>query len=300
MKNNGTGAVASVEESCRRAGELLVWLRGYAGDRINSRLIDERRCIPPHIILDFGNHGVLGLPVPEAYGGLGLRIVDYMRVLEQLAAIDLTLAMVVFAHCTNGIRPIQYYARPALRDELLPKLATGRELAAFALSEPGAGSHVGGMGSYARPDGRGGWQLRGWKRWNASSWAGLISVFVRVVGSEGRLSGLTGFVVRQGDPGLRIGAEALTTGLRGSVQNSLFLDDVPRRTRAVAGRAWPGHGSRRGYPDDRPALPILHQLGWLEAVCAAHRPIRQTTGHLVGAVDRKPGGLADAGRARWG
>ena len=114
---------AAAETSRRRADELIGWLRGYAADRINSRLIDERRCIPPYIILDFGNRGLLGMQVPEAYGGLGLRHVDHLRVLEQLGAIDLTLALVVFIHGTNGIRPIQYYATPALREEMLPRLA---------------------------------------------------------------------------------------------------------------------------------------------------------------------------------
>ncbi len=189
--------------------------------------MDERRCIPPYILLDFGNRGLMGMQVPEAHGGLGLRHVDSLRVLEQLAAIDLTLATVVFLNATNGIRPIQGYATPPLREELLPRLARGRELASFALSEPAAGANVGGIATQARPDGRGGWRIRGMKRWNSSSWAGVISIFARLVNDGGRPGALTGFVVRQGSPGLRIGPEALTMGLRGSVQNSLFLDDVP-------------------------------------------------------------------------
>ena len=79
------------------------------------------------------------MQVAEAHGGLGLRHADHLRVLEQLAAIDLTLALVVFNHGTNGTRPIQGYATPAVRDELLPRLASGREMATFALSEPGRG-----------------------------------------------------------------------------------------------------------------------------------------------------------------
>jgi acyl-CoA synthetase (AMP-forming)/AMP-acid ligase II/alkylation response protein AidB-like acyl-CoA dehydrogenase len=217
---------AEKEVSRQRADGLISWLREYSTDRINSRLIDERRCIPPYVILDFGNRGVLGMQVPEAYGGLGLRHVDCLRVLEQLAAIDLTLASVVFLNGTNGIRPIQGYATPAVREELLPRLASGRELASFALSEPVAGANVGGIASEARSDGLGGWRLRGLKRWNSSSWAGVVSVFARLVDDGGRLGGLTGFVVRQGSPGLVIGPEALTMGLRGSVQNTLYLNDV--------------------------------------------------------------------------
>jgi hypothetical protein len=231
---------ALADVSRRRADDLIGWLRGYAADRINSRLMDERRCIPPYVILDFGNHGMLGMSVPESHGGLGLRHADALRVLEQLAAIDLTLATVVFLNATNGIRPIQCHAATALRDELLPRLATGRELASFALSEPGAGSNMGGIASRATPDGKGGWRLRGLKRWNSASWAGVVSVFVRLVDEAGRLRGLTGFAVRQGSPGLRVGPEALTTGLRASVQNSLYLDDVPVGPEHLLGE--PGRG----------------------------------------------------------
>jgi hypothetical protein len=86
----------------------------------------------------------------------------------------------------------------------------------------------------------GGWLLRGVKRWNASSWAGVVSVFVRMLEADGKLGGLSGLAVRQGTPGLRIGPEALTTGLRGSVQNSLFLQDVPVGPENLLGE--PGKG----------------------------------------------------------
>jgi acyl-CoA synthetase (AMP-forming)/AMP-acid ligase II/alkylation response protein AidB-like acyl-CoA dehydrogenase len=226
---NGTPAVAgaAAEVSRRRGDDLIGWLREYAADRINSRLMDERRCIPPYILLDFGNRGLLGMQVAETYGGLALRYADFFRVLEQLAAIDLTLGAVVFLNNSNGIRPIQHFATPALRDELLPLLARGRELASFALTEPGAGSNLGGLACVARPAGEAGWRLRGVKRWNASSWAGVVSVFARLAEPDGRPGAVTGFAVRQGSPGLRVGPEALTVGLRGSVQNALYLHDVP-------------------------------------------------------------------------
>ena len=237
---NGIAAFEARDISRRRADVLVGWLREYASNRINSRLIDERRCIPPYIILDFGNRGLLGMQVPEAFGGLGLTHADNLRVLEQLGAIDLTLALVVFNHGVNGIRPIKGYATPAIRDEWLPRLANGREMAGFALSEPAAGVNVGRIASEARADGSGGWRIRGLKRWNSSSWAGVISVFARVIDERGRPGGLTGFVVRQGSPGLRIGAEALTMGMRGSVQNSLFLNDVAVGAEHVLGQ--PGRG----------------------------------------------------------
>lgn len=217
---------AAADVSRRRADALMEWLRAYAEVRIDSRLFDERRCVPPYVILDLGNRGLLGMQIPEAFGGLALRYVDFFRVLEQLSAIDLSLASLVFIHNANGIRPIMGYATPSKRAELLPILASGRELSAFCLTEPVAGSNLPNLETTATPDGRGGWRIRGAKRWNASGWAGIVSVFARTVGEAGRLGQVTGFVVRQGMPGLRVGPESLTMGVRSIMQNSLFFEDV--------------------------------------------------------------------------
>ncbi len=116
-----------------------------------------------------------------------------MRVLEQLSAIDLSLASLVFIHNANGIRPIVGYATPAMREELLPVLAQGRELSAFALTEPVAGSNLPGIATVAVPDGQGGWRLRGVKRWNGSGWAGVVSVFARQVDAERQARTCDGF-----------------------------------------------------------------------------------------------------------
>ena len=217
---------AAPEISQKRADDLIDWLRHYAEERIDSRLIDERRCLPPYIILDFGNQGIMGLQIPEQYGGLGLNNRDFLRFFEQLAAIDISIASLLFIHNANGIRPLMGYATPAMRDELLPILAKGRELAAFTLTEPAAGSNLPSLGTLAIPDGKGGWKLRGVKRWNGSGWAGVINVFARTVDENGKIGHPTGFVVRQGTAGLKVGPEALTMGVRGIMQNTLYFDDV--------------------------------------------------------------------------
>jgi hypothetical protein len=118
-------------------GEVTAWLREYAATRLNSRLMDERRDPGAACDPDFGNHGVLGLQVAPALGGIGLGHRDALRVIEQLGAIDQTLAMMTIVHNTLGIGPIRDHATPALRDALLPVLASGRELVAFAITEPG-------------------------------------------------------------------------------------------------------------------------------------------------------------------
>jgi acyl-CoA synthetase (AMP-forming)/AMP-acid ligase II/alkylation response protein AidB-like acyl-CoA dehydrogenase/acyl carrier protein len=228
------------DKSRRRRVELVEWLRLYANERINSQLISERRCIPPYIVLDMGNRGILGMNVPERFGGIDLKLTDTMLVLEQLAAIDLTLASFVGVQNALGIPPIMKYATDQVRNELLPLVASGRELAAFALSEPGAGSNPLALSAIGLP-GENCWHLRGEKTWIGSgSWAGVISVFVQLLDERQQKRGITGFVLRQGMPGLKQGAEALTLGMRGMVQNRILLNDVPVRKEQLLGE--PGAG----------------------------------------------------------
>ena len=232
-----------VENSRTRADALLVWLREYAERCINSRLIDERRCVPPNIVLDLGNRGVFGLQSAETYGGLHLNHSDTMRVYQQLAAIDVTIATMVFLHNTNGMRPILQHAEPRLRDELMPILSQGRALAAFTLSEPGAGSNLGALETKIVPDGDRAWRIYGHKRWNGSGWCDVICVFGRLQdATTGRTGGLTGFVVRQSDAGVHIGPESLTMGVRGILQNSVEFDGVRVTREQMLGEA--GQGMR--------------------------------------------------------
>lgn len=210
-----------------RANNIIDWLRAYATKRINSRLIDERRCIPPYIVLDFGNQGILGMQVQEKYGGLALKNIDALRVVEQIAGIDLTLATFVVINNFLGIRTIERYGTETFREEMLSILAKGRELAAFALTEPGAGSNPRALSATGIIDQKGGWQLQGKKIWIGSgSWAGVINVFVKLLDNDNKPKGITGFALRQGTTGLNHGLEALTMGMRGIVQNSVHLDGV--------------------------------------------------------------------------
>ncbi|MCC5602089.1 AMP-binding protein [Nostoc favosum] len=213
-----------------KTDNLIEWLRDYANHHINSRLMDERRCISPHIVLDFGNRGLLGMQVPLNYGGLGLGYTDTIRIIQQLGAIDSTLALFVGLNNVLGIRPILLHGTSSLKEELLPMLATGRELAAFALTEPGAGANPQAIASQAIANGNG-WRLRGEKIWSGSAaWAGVINVFV-----QHQHQGISGFAVRRGSPGLRQGKEALTMGMRGMVQNTVYLEDVPVTSEQLLG-----------------------------------------------------------------
>ncbi|MDQ6893670.1 MAG: amino acid adenylation domain-containing protein [Acidobacteriota bacterium] len=207
------------------ADEVISWLRTYAETHIDSAAIDERRAIPPHILLDFGRRGLFGLRIPRRHGGLELAQSDVVRVLQQLAAIDLTLATMVSSHAI-GLHTIHRFGRTSLKEELLPDLASGRAICAFALTERVAGSNPRAIQTRADPDGQGGWILNGDKYFvDSASWASVTTVFARTP-EEGRASGISAFAVRRGTPGLTIGRETLTMGMRGMAQHDVHLRDV--------------------------------------------------------------------------
>ncbi|MEL6354651.1 MAG: AMP-binding protein, partial [Cyanobacteria bacterium J06627_28] len=97
----------AIEEQTTQS--LVNWLRKYAREHIDSRQMDERRCLSPGLVLDLGNQGLLGMQVPAAYGGLGLGHQSMLTILQQLGAIDLTLALFVGLNNVLGIRPILRY-----------------------------------------------------------------------------------------------------------------------------------------------------------------------------------------------
>ena len=223
------------EQSRAKADDLIVWLREYAKTRFNSFEVDERRTLPPHVILDFGNKGLLGMQVAVEYGGLGLQTKDALRVIEQLVAIDGSLALFIGLNNSIGILPISHYASEETKAALLPDIAQGRILTAFALTEDGAGSNPWAISTVAEKT-AGGWLISGQKEWiGLASWSNVITTFAQAKDEKGQPLGISCFLVRQGAEGLSQGPEALTMGMRGVIQNRVFFDKVFVSDDAVVG-----------------------------------------------------------------
>lgn len=207
-------------EDCRQ------WLRNFAERAIDSRTIDERRCIPPHIITNFANRGLFGLRVAEEFGGQGWSNQQSFKLFVQLAAIDTTVASMLGVHHALGTRPVQYFGNTEQKKTFLPQLASGAILGAFAITEEGAGSNPREMNSVAKPALNGGWLISGSKCWIGNAgWAGLFTVFVQVMDEVGQSKGITAFIVEADRPGLHVCEEVMTMGMRGMVQNRIeFID----------------------------------------------------------------------------
>ena len=227
MKVESRYRAVSDAESRARGDRVVAWLRDYAERRINSRLIDERRTIPPYVALDFGNQGLMGVQVEEKYGGLALRNREVARVLEQAAGIDLALGTWLLVCLFPGVRPIAAFAQDGFKNEVLPRLAAGRVLAGYAQTEPGAGTNFAAMTARAESRPGGGWSLSGDKVWiGNSAWAGVLTAMAHEVGSDGRRRGLTALAVRVDAPGVVLGRELLSMGMRGVLQGEVGFRGV--------------------------------------------------------------------------
>ena len=246
-------------ESSTTADALIQWLRAFAARRLNSQLMDERRTVAPHVVLEFGNHGLFGLEVPRALGGLGLSTSDSYRVMEQLAAIDLTLALLVGIHNALGLHPILRHGLPALREELIPAMAGGRHLASFAITELSAGSHPKTIATTAVLGGDGGWTIHGRKQWiGIASWASTIVVIAKAQGESGEHLGSVALAVSADADGVSFGPEAVTMGVRGVVQVPVFFDAVKVDAARVLGEV--GRGFEVAYDAMRVARVGLATL----------------------------------------
>jgi alkylation response protein AidB-like acyl-CoA dehydrogenase len=206
---------------------MLEFLREYARTFLNSRLMDERRSLPPALVSEFAEVGLLGLQVPRKYGGQELSHVDMNRVFTQLGAIDANLAVFCAVHNTLGIPPIRFSAADEVKDLILPRLAGGQALVTSAISEPGIGSHVRGMTTSAKRNADGSFTIDGVKKWiSLGGDARYVNVFARLRDERGRPRGITGFLVDSRTPGFEIGPEMLTLGLRAVPQYDLTFRNL--------------------------------------------------------------------------
>jgi short-chain 2-methylacyl-CoA dehydrogenase len=117
-------------------------VREFAEERIApvAEELDREHRFPYDIVAELGKLGLMGIPVPEEYGGAGADTLSYAVAVEELTRVDSSVAITVAAHTSLGTMPIFLFGTEEQRREWLPDLAAGRRLAAFGLTEPGAGS----------------------------------------------------------------------------------------------------------------------------------------------------------------
>ena len=215
-----------------RVRGLIAALREIPYD---PREAEENRWVGDETIAALGERGLMGLYVPEQYGGQGLSQTGYCRVSEAFAQIDPTLSVVMGVHQSIGMKGIVLFGNDEQKARLLPDLAGGRKLAGFALTEPEAGSDVHGMRTRAEPQADGSWRLDGMKHYIGNGSKGDVFVTFAATGDRH-----TAFVVEKGMGGFDVGTRFDTLGLRGNDLRELRFNGVRVPPENVLGE--PGDG----------------------------------------------------------
>ena len=224
-----------------RIRDLNSRIREYCAENYDPRQAEEERWIPDQVLRDLGEIGALGLYVEKEYGGQGLSQTGYARVFETVGQIDATLAIVLGVHQSIGFKGISLFGTDEQKERFLPDLATGRKLAAFALTEPEAGSDAYHLRSRAVQQPDGSWVLNGEKRYIGNgSRADVITTFARaeVDGEERHIA----LLLEKGMDGLEVGERYDTMGLQANDLRRLYFKDVRVPAENVLGE--PGQGFR--------------------------------------------------------
>jgi acyl-CoA dehydrogenase len=257
--------------------ETLALLRGSVtklARHIDSQRIDREGAIPERVLEIAREAGLFAMSIPAEYGGFGLSLGGTCSLVSEIARIDRSVAVMIGLHAGLGTMGLLRYGSEAQRARWLPSLASGECIAAFAATEPGAGSDLMAIETTATcvPEGL---RLHGRKCYVTNgAFAGLYTLLVRTPNLGGAKAQSLVCVARD-TPGLQIGAEEDKLGIRGSSAVTLDLDDVVVGLDAVLGA--PGGGSAQAH----------HVLAWgrtlMSAGCVgiAQRALELTLAHVT-------------------
>lgn len=219
---------------------VLDTFREWARDHLDGSGIDKRGVFPEAQVKALKELGVFGMTIPEAYGGAGLPLSSYCRLMEEICRHCASTATIVGAHLGIGSKGLVLYGSEAQKERWLPAVARGDLLCAYALTEPGSGSDAASLQTRAAWDAeRRVFVLNGGKRYITNGGhAGLFTVFARhEVGGADKISA---FVVTRDLPGVSTGKEEEKLGLKASSTTDLLLHDVPVPEANLLGE--PGRG----------------------------------------------------------
>jgi len=200
---------------------------------------DEAQHFPMDLFHNMGQHGFLGVLVPEAYGGAGLGYQEYITIIDEISRVCGSIGLSVAAHnslCTNHILS---FASEELKRKYLPKLATGQWIGAWGLTEPNTGSDAMRMQCVATRDGDH-WVLNGTKSWITHGKSGHVAVVIARTGELLDSRGMTAFVIERGTPGFNAGKKENKLGMRASETAEMIFDNCRVHESQVLGQEGEG------------------------------------------------------------
>jgi acyl-CoA dehydrogenase family protein 9 len=195
-------------------------LEEFARARVDSHKIDEEGRIPEDVISGLAELGIFGIQVPEDLGGFGGSTTLYCKMFETLSQFDMSVATMVGGHASIGLKGLLLFGTPEQKRRFLPPLSSGEKLAAFALTEPSAGSDAAGIQTRAAYDAeRNEYVIDGTKIWITNGGvADLFTVFAQTEIEEAgeRRDRISAFLVPRETPGVSTGPEERKLGIKGS------------------------------------------------------------------------------------
>lgn len=197
----------------------------FAAEHLAPRAVDafENATVDPSLFRLMGQQGLLGVTLPEAYGGLGSSYVSYGLVAREIERVDSGYRSMMSVQSSLVIYPIYAYGSEAQRQKYLPGLASGELIGCFGLTEPDAGSDPGGMTTTATAV-DGGYRLSGTKMWISN--APIADVFVVWAKSDAHGGKIRGFILEKGMKGLSAPKIGNKLSLRTSVTGEIVMEDV--------------------------------------------------------------------------
>ena len=201
-------------------------VRDFAAREMAPHILDwdERQHFPRELFRQMGELGLMGMLVPESYGGTGLGYFEYAAAIEELAAVCGSIGLSMAAHnslCTNHILT---FGSEGQKQRYLPKLATGEHIGAWGLTEAGTGSDAMRMRCTAVRDGED-WIINGTKNWITHGISGDVVVVLVRTGELLDSRGISAFVVERGTPGFKGGKKENKLGMRSSETAELIFED---------------------------------------------------------------------------
>lgn len=207
--------------------QMKAMIRNFVEKEVEplAQQIEEEDLIPQHLVEMSKELGLFGISIPEQYGGIGLNTVEKATVLEQLGRTHNGFVSLISAHTGIGSTGLVKLASEQLKNKYLPEMAAGNKIAAFALSEPGAGSDATNLATTAEKKGNY-WVMNGTKHFITNGpIADVYTVFALTDKDKGAKGGITAFLVERKFPGVTVGKKDKKMGLRGSYTSQVIFEN---------------------------------------------------------------------------
>ena len=200
--------------------------KDFALQHIKPHLLewDESQEFPTHIFKELGKLGMMGVLVPEAYGGTGLGYYEYSAIIQEIAKVCGSIGLSVAAHNSLCTGHILAFGNEEQKQKYLPKLATGEFIGAWGLTEPNTGSDAGNMKTTAVKDGDN-WIINGAKSWITHGKSGDVAVLIARTGEPRTKNNCTAFIIDRETKGFTAGKKENKLGMRASETAEMIFDN---------------------------------------------------------------------------